>query len=100
MGYTRTPDAAGRTKTIFLVNGFKNPALRAGHKFLISVRFQRIFEKLFDGIESIKLKCVSQFHIVDRAYAGEIAPGCTATADAIQGVDRGPGADSTPPEEH
>ena len=30
MGYTRTPDAAGRTKTIFLVNGFKNPALRAG----------------------------------------------------------------------
>ena len=32
MGYTRTPDAAGRTKTIFLVNGFKNPALRAGHQ--------------------------------------------------------------------
>ena len=33
MGYTRTDGRthAGRTKTIFLVNGFKNPALRAGH---------------------------------------------------------------------
>ena len=32
MGYTRTHGRthAGRTNTIFLVNGFKNPALRAG----------------------------------------------------------------------
>ena len=34
IGYTRTDGRthAGRTNTIFLVNGFKNPALRAGHK--------------------------------------------------------------------
>ena len=38
MGYTRTPDA-GRTKTIFLVNGFKNPALRAGHEIVRIVQF-------------------------------------------------------------
>ena len=35
MGYRRTHGRTphGRTNTIFLVNGFKNPALRAGHKF-------------------------------------------------------------------
>ena len=34
MGYARTDARTphGRTKTIFLVNGFKTPALRAGHK--------------------------------------------------------------------
>ncbi len=33
MGYSRTHARTdARTKTIFLVNGFKTPALRAGHK--------------------------------------------------------------------
>ena len=37
MGYTRTHGRthAGRTNTIFLVNGFKNPALRAGQNALL-----------------------------------------------------------------
>ena len=35
MGYTRTDGRThARTKTIFRVNGFKNPALRAGHYIL------------------------------------------------------------------
>ena len=38
MGYRRTHGRthAGRTNTIFLVNGFKNPALRAGHEYFVA----------------------------------------------------------------
>ena len=36
MGYARTHGRThARTKTIFLVNGFKNPALRAGHNVIL-----------------------------------------------------------------